>query len=241
MHTIVSAYYKIPSKQPHSYYIPLLHRWFRSISAPVLFFTSSELHKELKSLDILGTNVTIIELEFTELNAWKLGRDFWDRQKQRDVEQYHTPELAAVWFEKKEFVLRAMEYTDANTFIWCDAGCIRDDTHEHLAKQFGKRDITLDDNKLHLQYIRDQPVKPFYVYPEYRIAGAIIGGNRNAWKHHAKLYDSVIRYYDDNKVCCNMDQYIIQSCTDQEPNAYSFHRVSNTYISNPWFFFLETL
>jgi len=216
-----------------------MKRWFRSVHCPVIFFTTEDVKNEIEQMGIDLSHIQFQLMKFEELHAWKLGRDFWERQKQRDVESYHTPELAAIWYEKKEFVKRAMELSEADVFIWCDAGCVRDDQSENAMQQFGKRQVWNDD-RLHLQHIRDQPYKEHYVYPEYRIAGAILAGNRSAWRQFSELYDQVLQNYDTHGFCCNSDQYIMASCYDKTPSLFSLHKPINTSVDS-WFFFLDVI
>jgi hypothetical protein len=240
---VVSAYYKIPSKQSHSFYASHLQRWFRSVRVPVVFFTTSDMITEIQSWGYSLGHVQFIEQAFEDLQVWKkLGRDFWLRQKERDPEPYHTPELGAIWYEKKEFVLRAMELQPKKEiFIWCDAGCIRNDASENAAKDFGTRNISLNDNQLHLQQICNVPLQKFYRFPTICIAGAIMAGNRTAWIDHSTLYDIIIQIYDFNKCPTIMDQYILKSCVDNRNHKYNCHVPDNTITVDPWFFFLQYL
>ena len=238
---IVSAYYSIPSKKPHSEYKEYLKRWFRSIRCTVLFFTSADLLAELKALvPLTSTNIQWQTLERSDWNAWSLGRTFWERQKARDPESYHTPELAAVWFEKKEFVARAALLTDAEVLVWCDAGCVRDDATEAAMRSFGLRNAPfLHDGTLHFQQLKQIPQKPFYTFPDARIAGAVLGGNRSAWARYIQLYDTVLREYDEAGVCANMDQYVMARVCDRFPEACTLHEPDNSL--DPWFFFVGML
>jgi hypothetical protein len=240
---IVSAYFKIPSKQPHEFYMKHMHRWFRAVSAPVIFFTSADVKAELDGYGYgAKPNVRIVAMDFADLTAWsRWGRAFWERQKERDSEKYHTPELAAIWYEKKEFVRRAMELdTAASVFVWCDAGCVRDQASETAMRLFGTRTqgISLDDGRLHLQHIRNQAKKEFYRFPEYRYAGAIIAGNRIAWARHYDVFDRVVRDYDDAGISANSDQYVMQRCADLVPEIYSEHFPPKEKTVDVWFFFL---
>jgi hypothetical protein len=74
------------------------------------------------------------------------GFGFFRDQCAVDPEKYHTPVLAAVWYEKKEFVKRAIEMVRLNRredvvdrvpFIWCDAGCVRTDAWLPKVRSFG--------------------------------------------------------------------------------------------------------
>jgi len=116
---IVSAYYKIPSKQPHAFYFQHLLRFFQgSKNKQIIFFTTPDVIEEFaKYLDL--SHIRFICLKFSDFEAiQKFGRYFWDRQKQRDSAYFHTAELGAIWFEKKEFVLRAAEIVpDADVYV----------------------------------------------------------------------------------------------------------------------------
>ena len=238
---VVSAYYKIPSKASHSTYKAHLTRFFRSIRCAVLFFTSADLVDELRLLVPSSSAVRFQTLDMSDWTAWKKGRAFWERQTARDPERYHTPELAAVWYEKKEFVARAIEQSsDAfDTFLWCDAGCVRDDLSEEALRSFGLRNAPIHDGKLHLQQINAMTPKPFYTYPDVRIAGAILAGNRAAWHWFRYVYEIALDDYDGAGISANSDQYVMARCVDQ--NASQFSLWPNGTRLDDWFFFLEVL
>lgn len=220
-----------------------MHRWFRAVSAPVIFFTSADVKAELDSYGYgAKPNVRIVVMDFTELTAWsRWGRAFWERQKERDPEKYHTPELAAIWYEKKEFVRRAIELdTAASVFVWCDAGCVRDQASETAMRLFGTRGGLLDDGKLHIQHIKSIETRDFYRYPDMCIAGAILAGNRHAWQTHSAVYDEQNNRYDTAGVCANSDQYITRSCVNTTPELYALHTPPNNVIDR-WFFLLQVL
>jgi len=237
---VVSAYYAIPSKKPHSEYKDYLKRWFRSIRCPVMFFTSADLLGELQSMaPTSSTHIQWNVVEPREWNAWSLGRTLWERQKARDPESYHTPELAAVWYEKKEFVGRAILLTEADVYVWCDAGCVRNDSTEEAMTSFCLRDAPLNDDKIHIQEIKRIPQKSFYTFPDTRIAGGVMGGNKTAWSHYIPLYDKVLHEYDAAAVSANMDQYVIARLCDQVPALFAVHLPNNSL--DPWFFLIGAL
>ena len=237
---VVSAFFKIPSKQPYSFYREHLTRWFRSIRCPVIFYTTPDVWYDILSMGYDISHVIVRYETIEQWKAWELGREFWDRQKERDVETYHTTELAAIWYEKKEFVKRAFEISDATVFIWCDAGCVRDDQSEAAMKEFGFRNFPLNDGRIHVQRIHRIPYKKWYSHPDYCYAGAIIAGNRHAWIHFDSIYGRVLREYDMNRICCHSDQYIMASCNDREPDIFYEHEPGNSSI-NEWFFLLSVI
>jgi hypothetical protein len=242
---IVSAYYKIPSKQPHEFYVPHLQRWFNGIrTQPMVFFTTTDMETTIRGWGLPLTNVRFVIQPFEELTALqKYGRDFWDRQKTRDPEQYHTPEVAILWHEKKYFVQRAAAlYTVANVFIWTDAGCVRDPRSASFLADFGRRNtINLDDGRIHLQQIRPIPRKEVYRFPDTSIAGAILAGNRAAWSNHIAVSETMLELYDKAEISANSDQYVTLSCVGANPDLYALHTRPRTLMVNEWFFFLGYL
>jgi len=183
-------------------------------------------------------------VESCDWNAWTLkgGRAFWDRQKARDPEPYHTPELAALWYEKKEFVKRAIDMPElhaVNVFVWCDAGCVRDEVSEEALRSFGFRNAPLHDNRLHLQQIDSPSPKAFYTFPDKRIAGAIFAGNRAAWTSHIPFYDVVLQQYDEAGICANSDQYVLARCVDLAPERFVLWPACT--LLDRWFSFLAIL
>lgn len=237
---VVSAFFKIPSKQPYAIYYSYLYRWFRSIRCPVIFFTSTDVWDDIIGM---GHDLSTINVQFMlvdDFKAWDLGKEFWNRQKERDAETYHTVELGAIWYEKKEFVKRAMNISDADVFIWCDAGCVRTDNSERAMAQFGLRNAPIHDDRIHIQQINQPPYHPFYTYPFCKYAGAIIAGNRTAWVQFDMIYCAVLYEYDTNSICCNSDQYIMASCKDRMPGIFMEHLFPFSQL-DPWFFFLGIL
>ena len=231
---IVSAFFKIPSKKPYIFYYEQLSRWFRSIRAPVLFFTTPDVWVDILAMGYNLSHVQFIFLSLEDCRGWEWGREFWERQLRHDPEKYHTPELAVMWYEKKEFVRRAMEIRHADILIWCDAGCIRNDRLEQQGKDFGLREHPLLNNgTLHVQYIREQPYRPTYSYPEYRFACGIMAGNQAAWNTYHDLYRHMLVEYDFQGVSCNSDQYITASCYDLYPDGFTCHYPDENH-PDPW-------
>jgi hypothetical protein len=65
----------------------------------------------------------------------------------------HSPELYAIWYEKKEFVKRTIETNpfSSDKFIWCDAGCLRYPQWTPNVYNFGQEKNIPDDKMLLLQ------------------------------------------------------------------------------------------
>jgi len=216
--------------------MPHLIRWFRSVgTAPnVHFFTTEDTRDEIKSL-VNTHNVIFHILPFDQLTAsTQWGREFWNRQYERDRERYHSPELGMIWYEKRHFVCRVMEIDSSDIFIWCDAGCVRDGALEESAQTFGRRGIIRDD-RIHLQSVETPVFSEFYTHPYVCIAGAVIAGSRSAWARYNIIYDKALSEYDEAGISAISDQYVTMRCIDKSPDTFTLH------LDNSWFKFLELL
>lgn len=243
--TIVSSYYKIPSKKNHEFYISPVKRFLGHIQTPIVFFTTEDLVEELQSYRS-GLPITFVILPLDEFVAFqRYGKQFWINQCAMDVEKYHTPELCALWYEKRFFVKRAIEKNpfQSNYFIWCDAGCARKDDWIPYLKTFGQNTRTFSQTHLQFQQIypmhtsfgttiqtyaantKHQPVEtkhPYplflFMFPHMSIAGAIIGGTPDSWSWYYDAYDWMVFQYVHHKICVNMDQNIMHSLACNFPD-----------------------
>jgi len=236
---IVSAYYKIPSKQSHEWYLPYLVHWFMTIRGNIIFFTTLDVVDELKNyVDISHVKFCIVPFE--DLIANLKGIEFWNRQYARDVERYHSPQLGMIWYEKRHFVYKAMKLeSEAEVFIWCDAGCIRDSLSAEMGKYLGTRNLDLNNNKIHLQLVNQFIAKDFYTFPDSFIAGAIICGNRTAWLEYINIYELVLDEYDNKEISALSDQHVTNRCIILNPSLFQLY--PNPTQVNIWFKFLELL
>lgn len=239
---IVSAYFKIPSKQPHEWYLPHLVRFFCSVRGNVIFFTTPDVIDDIQNYTKVD-HVRVVYMKFEDSHAlssaW--GREFWERQYSRDPERYHSPELGAVWYEKREFIKKAMDITDAKVYIWCDAGCVRDKLSETCLEAFGKRTLfDTNDGRIHLQIVNENPSNSeFYAFPNMFVGGAIVCGNKSAWTSFRSVYDETLREYDENGITGIPEQNITHSCIRKQPELFMLH-YEQTKI-NKWFKFLLLL
>ena len=247
MSIIVSAYFKIPSKVSHDFYLEHLQRFLSGIKSHIDFFTTSDLVPLLTSYrGTLPITFHIIN-PLNDFVAFQVyGYDFWKTQCSIDIEKYHTPEVAAVWYEKKEFVKKIITIYKNNDpsfnkpIIWCDAGCVRDNKWLDIIHSFGKNTDNIPPQKLLMQTFSELPKnKEFYMYPDSYIAASIIAGYPDVWSVCSKLYDKTLVSYIMNNTCCNSDQYIWASTINAHPELFELIIVKECV--NKWFYFLEYL
>ena len=243
MHVIVSAYYKIPSKQPHNFYITHLQKFFSFLhNNPIIFFCEESTKKEIESFNIPLDNVNFIILPFKNLYEISgINEEMWNKTWELDPEKkYHTPELGLVWCCKKEFVRLATNFdTNATWFIWVDAGCIRNISWKESCKNFTKRRLSSLTPGVYLQLINPLESKDFYKYPDVFIAGAIIIFHKNYILPYKELYTKTLLQYYTNNTAFIMDQYIMASMFKE--NHVWLHAIPCIESIDVWFFFLDWL
>lgn len=243
MSLLVSAYYRIPSKQPHTFYQAHLKRFFSFLKGkPILFFCQEETQREIESFGVPLDTVKFVILPFSQLyQEAGVPLEMWKETCKIDPEKYHTPELGIVWSCKKEFVRLASERKkDIDWFIWIDAGCIRNEMWEESCKEFTNCKLQTLAPGVYLQKIKTIQTKQFYTYPDISIAGAIIVFHKNYILPYRSLYNSTLLQYYINNVPFIMDQYIMLSMINVE-NEW-LHTIDATTLSlrnDKWFFFLE--
>lgn len=125
--TVVSAYYPIPSKYPPDQYLEWIRQFWPQMTCPLVMFTEPDLVGMLTELLGERTGGTrVIGLPFSQGTAFTaLDPAVWFRAWGEDPEKgVHSPQLYALWWEKKEFVRRAIEMNPfgSTKFVWCDAG-----------------------------------------------------------------------------------------------------------------------
>jgi len=234
--TVVTAYYPFKSKFSINHYMEWLQFW-KTQPCNLVFFTSPEFVSLIESLRCNYTNTKVIGLPFDELEAFqKYSKDFWIEQKTLDHEIYHTYELYAIWYEKKEFVRKAIILNPFSTskFVWCDAGICRDNTWIPIIKTFPASN-KIPDNKFLVLRITD-----FEKHDDFLkincVGGGILAGSKECWIDFCDSYDKMIQKYNDKKKFIGKDQSIIASMIKEEPDKFQLvNRVEgfNDYMC--WF------
>ena len=248
--TVVSAYYEIPSKRPSKIYYERIHRLFSSLEANLIFFTDAKTYKEIKVYrENFATQTKFVILEFSELIASRNFTDeFWLLQKIKDLEPEHSVELYKIWFEKKEFVKRAIELNPfgSEDFIWLDAGILIDDTYIENMKTFP------NSAKIPIERFLMLNVDPFEQKDEIthknitgkflmvnRIAGNILAASKNIWLQWSKKYDDILQKYIDAGRFIGKDQTIMATLVLENKNFVSL--VNPKSQKNKWFYLIEYL
>jgi len=219
--TVVTAYYPFKSKFNISDYMKWLEFW-KNQPCKLVFFTSPEFVPLIENLRTNFSEKTeVIGLPFEELVAFKkFSKEFWIQQKELDFETYHTYELYAIWYEKKEFVRKAIlaNYFNTSKFVWCDAGICRDDGWIPHIKTFPVA-FKIPESKFLVLRITD-----FEQYDDFLkincVGGGILAASKDVWLEFCDNYDKMIERYNSKNKFVGKDQSIIASMIKEYPEKF---------------------
>jgi hypothetical protein len=196
--------------------------FWKSQPSKLVFFTSPEFVPLIENLrGNFPEKTKVIGLPFDEFVAFqKYGKDFWVNQKELDFEDYHTHELYAIWYEKKEFVRKAIlaNYFNTSKFVWCDAGICRNDAWIPHIKTF-PISYKIPDTKMLVLRITD-----FEQYDDFFkincVGGGILAGSKDVWFEFCTNYDIMIDEYVSKQKFVGKDQSIIASMIKNTPSKF---------------------
>jgi hypothetical protein len=251
--TVVSAFYKMKSKHSLNNYMEWIRRFLESTPCHLVFFTEEEFvpfieecRKEYKEITRI---VSLPRKDWVANTGFPEG--FWEAQHGLDPESnIHSPELYKVWYEKKEFVKRAIELNPFGheDFVWTDAGIFRD---PQLAPLVSKRypvasriptdrililnnmPFTSSDDKIHtfgsvkIQFPRDKP----------RIGAGVIAGSRQAWKRWDEQYNDAVKRYIQAGLFIGKEQTIMACIALENKSSVSLLDYRQE-VPTSWFYLL---
>ena len=246
--TVVSAYYEMPSKHSIEQYKIWIRIFLESIPCYLVFFTEEPYKEFIEDCrKDYKDKTTIIILNRSEWKAQKFGEDLWNNQFIMDDEKiiHKSTDLYKIWYEKKEFVKRAIELNpyDHDDFVWTDAGFLgRKPEIIKLIKEYPNASRIPTNRILMLNYwpftLKDNVItngikgggsgKP-------RIQGAIIGGNKDTWIRYDIIYDTMISKYNKYNLFIGKDQTIMSSITLEHNELISLLELK-PICPEPWFY-----
>jgi hypothetical protein len=193
---------------------------------------------------------SVVGLAFEELTAFRRHAATWRAATARDPESsVHTPELYAIWYEKKEFVQRAIAENPFGTekFVWCDAGISRYPEWIPYIMSFPRSERVVAGKVNVLQVIPFQSGD----YEKHadglcgdfqrcvRIGGGILGSDVAGWRRWDAAYEDMFRRYLDAGRFVGKDQEIMASMILDDPTLVEIIRPPLEFDSHQaWFFLL---
>ena len=252
--TIVSAFYTMNSKFPSGQYMKWIETFLSNIPCHLVFFTDEELIPLFTQMRQAHLSTTLfVALPREQWTAYtQYGKPFWEQQKTLDREAaIHSADLYAIWYEKMEFVRRAIERNPFGhtRFIWCDAGAFRYPEWIPQLQTFGGPGIAsvVPSGKITLLQVEpfvEEDMEDFTLDrigkfdTVNRIGGGIQAGTIDAWTKWIPLYNAKLEERVGRGMFVGKDQTILASLVLQYPSLV--HMVYPTLgLRDHWFTLLH--
>lgn len=189
--------------------------FFSKTTFSLVLFTETELLPIFQHwCESRGNRLVLVGLPFPQFRALeKYGADFWIQQKKKDHEESHTPELYCMWYEKKEFVRRAMDLFKVDTYVWCDSGILRFPDWLEKMGRFPRTD-KLEAGKMTLLQVADfaeGDTSLTNFQHVNRVGGGIQAADRETWIWWSEQYDVMMKNYITSNRFCGKDQSLMAS------------------------------
>jgi hypothetical protein len=227
MATVVTAYYPIRSKFNPEKYLNWIAAFWPRVSCPLVFFTDPAIVPQFQEMFRGRTKTAVVGVPFHELAAFnKLSPKAWAQAHMIDPEHdKHSPELYAIWYEKKEFVARAIEANPFGSehFVWCDAGICRFPEWVPHLQAFPRRELVPADRMLVLRIAPfDQPVCADGIRGDFTlgasVGGGILASDVAGWKRWSRAYDEMLLRFCLADRFIGKDQNIMGSMILESPD-----------------------
>jgi hypothetical protein len=222
--TVVTAYYPVKSKHTVDKYLEWIRQFWPVVPCNLVFFTDPNLVKPVQQiLEGRPGGTVVAGVPFQELTAFQaLSPAIWQLTAAKDPErEIHTPELYALWYEKKEFVRRAIEMNPfgSEVFVWCDAGICRHKEYSAPLRNFPLAPLVPRGKMLVLQVdpfqSSDWAPKEDGIPGEFlrrnSVGGGILASDRVGWSKWSAAYDTMFMRYWSAGRFVGKDQNIMAS------------------------------
>ena len=214
---VVSAFYSIPSKFSVQRYFEWMTPFFQQTPFHLVLFTQPDFVEPFKQMRQQWAERTIVVSlppeELTAMKKW--GYNTWIETAKKDHETSHSPELYCMWYEKKEFVLRAIEMGafGAKTFVWCDAGILRFTNWIPHIQTFPEENRIVPGKMTLLSLVpfsEGETVNTDFQKVN-RIGGGIQAADAATWRWWSIQYDSMMIQYQLSDRFIGKDQNLMSS------------------------------
>jgi hypothetical protein len=249
--TVVTAYYPVPSKQTVTKYMEWITGFWPHMQCNLIFYTGPELVQTFQKIFKDRPNTIVVGIPFRELAAFeKLSSFAWLDTQKLDTENVgHSAELYALWYEKKEFIARAIASNPffSNEFVWCDAGIGRYPEWNSKIQGFPARDFIPRGKMLVLEIdpLQEHDWRPdeHGIRGEFTgratFGGGILASDINGWNRWSKAYDAMLARYLLAGRFIGKDQNIMASMILEQPDlALVVRRPQHMAPTQRWFYLL---
>ena len=250
--TVVSAYYYIPaSRHSPAEYKQWMRLFFETVPCHLVFFCEQELVEfvtECRAGQMDRTHIVVLPRSEWRATT-RYSNEFWSHQFYKDPEMaIHSEDMYRVWYEKKEFVARAIELNPFahKYFVWADAGILRE---PRLANKFPIVERIPADKILLLLVNNFREIDTMLISFKgvkirgglesgSHVGGGVIAGSASTWAKWNRTYDTVFEKYVQAGLFLGREERIMNSVALEYPHLVA---LQNPVSRDPWrdlFFYL---
>ena len=245
--TVVSCYYKIPSKHTHNNYNIWINNLLRNIKCNIIIFTSSDLVNLFVNIKINNKylKLIIIVKEFNDLEILKkYNIEFWDNQYTIDPTPNigRNKECYIIWNSKMNFIKEAITLNPFNSdkFIWNDIGSMRNNNFSNFISHYPLYN-NISINKLDIVLIKYYNNKlQQYFQNEVHLSGSIFGATKNIFLQIIDLFYKYFDEYVNQNLFIGCDQQILSTIYIRHPQLFNiinpYEKNMNDRIIDKWFY-----
>jgi len=234
--TVVSCYYKLPSKHNHYNYDIWIQNLLLNLQCNMIIFTSSDLVNYFEKIKINNKKLKLIIIvkEFNNLDILKkYNIDFWCNQYNIDPTPNigRNKECYIIWNSKMNFVKESITLNPFNSdkFVWNDIGSMRNQYFSDFISHYplynnissDKLDIVL------LQNFKDKTQE--YYQHETHFSGSIFGASKDIFLKIIDLFYKYLDEYINNNLFIGCDQQILSTIYIKHPELFN---LINPYVKN---------
>lgn len=249
--TIVTCYYRSPSKHSYEEYDQWMENFLTTVENEMVIFCDEGSFEKIKKLREPFEEITMIYV--LPLEETYCGnphyQNVWNKDWQRDIERHiHHPNLYIIWNEKSMFVHRAMTLNPFHTefFCWCDMGCFRSKEDLSLFHQWPSHAFLESASKDHMYFLNITPFeeRDFETYSNgltrsfervTRIGATIFLGHVSIFERWIETFYKYMNDYITNNYFAGKDQNIIASIYVLHPTLFKLIRPVQGQ-GDPWFY-----
>ena len=230
--TIVTAYFRVPSKfKPGKY-----DAWMRnmlSLQDAMVIFTHRDLVSQIKDFRSHALNRTVIvPLELDELPIGTLySKDFWEEQLDKDPEKkiHRSYQLLWIWLSKTWCTTEAirLNFFQSDLFVWSDIGCFRDSKYNSLT-MIRHRENVPPNEMIQMAHHKPNPPKEVLWANKYKEkqhyyhSGSQFAAYKDTWKiFHEKFLETIDKFLERD-MFIGEDQHVLQSVCLQHPELCAY-------------------
>ncbi|KAJ1465929.1 hypothetical protein T484DRAFT_3635102, partial [Baffinella frigidus] len=242
-HTLVTAYFRIPSKHSHEEYTAWMRNML-SLHDHMVIFTSPDMAESIAGLRSHAKEKTLIVV--MEVHDSRIGRagnsSFWQRELERDPERavHRSFKLFWIWLSKSWFVSEAIGRNpfSSEVFVWSDIGCFRSPIYNgklwvhHAGIIPPTTMLFMAGHAPHGSHASPWVVKRGH---NLIVAGAQMAGRRETWGRFHAAFEQTLEGYVARDLFIGDDQALLESTCLQHSSDLCAFVTKDMVPGDAWF------